>query len=197
MKVRTTAYGGYLVKVGVLNGTWTARAFAEAAASRGGIVAETTGPTPDAAEATLCAELDRKRVEVVRARRIDGNFAVPTVEEYERALASLDRDGRLTAEHRLMLKTHAEAGDAGLSETDIASAAGYDRYNTANASYGRLGRMLGAAIGVTAPDTEVRPAGVPTRILAEESATRDPKGHFVWIMHRELRAALERLSQPG
>lgn len=189
MQVTTTTHGRYLIKSGYLRDRWTARAFLAKVAKPGGIVAEKHDTSEAAAVAALTTHLD----EMERERRLAGRmttdgFRLPDEEAFVEALQSVTlADAQLR-----MLKAHAQAGDRGLTAEELAYAGGYADYSTANMIYGRAGRMVGNALGITAPPAETREGDVPTALLASEGPRR-ANGHFVWVMHVELRRAVERV----
>ena len=66
----------------------------------------------------------------------------PTRQQFKSALKQLN----LTRLQERLLVIHSEASDRTLTATELANRAGYKNKATANAQYGRLGRLVGAAI---------------------------------------------------
>ena len=178
----------YVVKVGEMSGRWIARAFSK---GRGeGMIGEAFGASADEAVAALERRMGEEEAARAAARRFDERlgFAVPSREEYGAALGV----ARLSAKQLEMLRAHARAGEAGLTAEEIARAGGYASFETANALYGKAGRVIGETIGVTAPASTAREGhDVQTGILASPGPRRPASDQFVWVMHPELREAVE------
>lgn len=187
MSRREETHGRYRIVAGLLGGKPTARAFLDGAPQGTGIMAEATGPDLDAAIEAVRVDLDAREAEAHAARRMTAHgFSVPTTQEYADALAAIGpSDGQ-----RAMLAAHAEAGDTGLTATQLAKAAGYKNFNAANLQYGLLGQKVVDHLHLTLPDSEVR-EGESAMTVALADWVDTPGEEFVWIMHPELRAALE------
>lgn len=192
MKVVEATHGPFLMKAAAMKGRARALAYRRPPTGFRGPLAEAEGATPEAALEALRERLDRREADRRAARREDGRgWAVPTQEEYAEALAHAS----LSDTQLAMLAAHAEAGDDGMTATEIARAGGYRSYETANVQYGKAGREIGAAIGVNSPRSATREGEeVFTGVLAHGGAPRADSGRFVWIMQPELRAAV--LSRP-
>lgn len=189
MQVTETLHGRYLIKSGYLRGQWTVRAFLAKVRQPGGIVAEKRDVSETAAIAALVAHLDDKDHERRLAGRVvEGGLRLPGEAEFAEALRSV----ALSDAQIRMLKAHARAGDRGLTAGELAHAGGYADYSTANMIYGRAGRVVGDALGIAAPPAETREGDVPTALLAS-AGPRRANGYFVWVMHVELRRAVERV----
>ena len=188
MAITSLEYGRFQVKAGQLSGAWTARAFPKV--GPGGRVAhEAKGKDLDGAIAALKDMIDAEAEERRSGRRHDDalDFDVPTAEEFGVALQS----ARLTPRQKMMLRAHAAADDAGLTATAIADAAGYRNFSSANAHYGKAGRLMAEAMGITPPDAPARDGQTLTGVLATGAAGQDPSAEVVWVMHPELRAAIQ------
>lgn len=181
-------HGRYILRAGKLGAAFTARAFLADAKAGSGIVAETTGPTAEAALDDLVLVLAARDSEQRSQRRAhpDVDLVIPTSAEYADALAALP----VTPGQRAMLAAHRIAGDAGLTATQIADAASYASFASANLHYGKLGRMIADYFTIALPkDSAGRADYVATNMLASAGHAQ-VNGHWLWIMHPELRKAL-------
>ena len=120
---------------------------------------------------------------------------IPSVAQYRRAFASL---GGFRDYQKSMLDAHLAAPDNILTATELANAAGYDAYASANYLYGTLGKRIAEILGWSPPK---RSDGTPiwTYALAfdaDEEAkgpweTRPKDGsHFRWQLRPEVIEAL-------
>jgi hypothetical protein len=188
MKTDSRIYGRYVLRAGKLGTTFVARAFLRDASTPGGIIAEATGKTAEAALDTLQEMLsEQDRARRAAHRPSEGPRAeVASEEEYREALAAL----RVTDAQWKMLRAHALAGPKGLSAGELADAADFANYSSANLQYGKLGRDIAAYLNLDLPESKGRKReDVSTAALADEG-TPNEKGHFVWVMHPELAAAV-------
>ena len=154
-----------------------------------GPIASAEGPTAEAAMANLKALLDTREADAKSARRYDEylKFHVPTEAEYFEAYDVLV----LTDAELKMLRAHAQAGEQGLTAVQIARAGGYRNRASAGALDGAVGRKFQTFLGLETPRPELREEDVATGVLATAGAAREDGEKFVWIMHPELRAALQ------
>ena len=186
MSVTTERHGRYDLKAMKMKDTALARAFIHGTTGAG-IVAEAKGKTVDEAMEALklaVAEAEQERTDA-RRRVSETGFDVPTVAEFERALAVT----KISDRQWDMLRAHAAAAEAGLTAGELAMAAGYKNHNAANLQYGKLGDAVAGTIGVALPTSTVHAdTPVATGVLAVEGDPRDAE--FVWVMHPELRDAV-------
>lgn len=194
---QTIKHGRYIIKSGRIGNVWRANAFhaltpksrpGDGPGKSGALVSAAGDQRQDAIDEVmrvLDAEDRRKR----EARRHDPSvdFDVPTAEEFETAIRLAD----LTKAEIGMLVAHAGAGEEGLTAGELASAAGYQSFSSANLHYGLCGGKLCDAIGVIAPRGSDRDRA-PTAAMARPGETR-ADDEFVWVMHEELRQAVNRL----
>ena len=184
MKVTEAQHGRYRLRAAKLGDTFVARAFH---GSDRGIVGEATGVDAEAALTAL-----RHRLSADDARRAEGRrmtaqgWAVPTEAEFTEAW--LRARARLSKAQLDMVDAHAKSGDHGMTAGQIAAAGGYSNYETANAIYGRVGKIFAEELEVPAPASSVADREVQTGVIADAGTERD--GQFVWVMHPEVRAAL-------
>lgn len=108
-----------------------------------------------------------------------------TSEDYASALRSL----ALAPHHIKMLQMHYYAPDRTITATQMAKAMGYHNYNAANLHYGKLGRLVGHALGWN-PTTEEAQNADAVFILAD---FKKPGKYWLWIMRSELARAMESL----
>jgi hypothetical protein len=189
MKITEATYGRYRLRAGKMGEGFVARAFLAGSKGGQGTVAEAEGNTAEEALQRLQEALAQRDEGHRTSRRlIEGlQFQVPTVEEYAQAIPAA---GLKTWELD-MLSAHARAGANGLTPLEIAKAGGYNAIANANSLYGKVGRKIGDQIGIKGPRAPKSKEDGPTGILATYQS--DPKGGDteVWIMHPELREAME------
>lgn len=153
-------------------------------------VHEVEGANLEDATAKMKTELDsmlRARLEKRREPHIG------TKDDYVEAFQTI----RLNPQQKLMLKTHLNAAGHTLTATQLASAAGYPSYRSANSVYGRLAKKIGDATGLQPKKSRTRDELVYTYILAggdtnEEQA--EDGAHWRWTLHSEVVAALRELN---
>ena len=115
---------------------------------------------------------------------------VATVEEYVRYFAQ-----HPPAEHALaMLRAHATAPEGVMTATELAEAAGWPSYTSANVHYGNLGRDVAQTLHLTLPPIGENGSPVWTMALADDAGLRDEAGRWRWRMHPELVEALKALA---
>lgn len=194
---QTIKHGRYVIKSGRIGNVWRANAFHRLAPKsrpgdgpgKNGTLASAAGDQRQDAIAELIRVLDEDDRLKREARRHDPSvdFDVPTAEEFETAIRLAD----LTKAEIGMLVAHAGAGDDGMTAGELATAAGYQSFSSANLHYGLCGGKLCDAIGIIAPKGSDR-SRVPTAAMARPGDTK-ANGEFVWVMHFELRQAVKRL----
>ena len=118
-------------------------------------------------------------------------LSVPTAEKYAKALESIkNRIGKNQLE---MLKYHFNAHNRTATFGELGRHVGYKNEDGANLHYGKLGAMLGEAVGMEFYKFE---DGTPFQSSAIGSGSHFPQkdtGHFQLIMHHELAKALDQL----
>src|SRR6056297_2640865 len=125
-------HGRYQVKSGRLAGEYVARAFPKPPTKARGMIAEATGATEEAAIAALHEVIDAREDRRTGERRRDpqNGIDVPSVEEYVEAVRQVALSGPQCA----MLSALSLAGEDGLTDARMASAAGYKSQSSANRS---------------------------------------------------------------
>lgn len=91
----------------------------------------------------------------------------------------------MTGAQREMLRGHVNAAHQELSMQSIAELGGYADYATANAQYGRLGRLFAEALGID-PDQLTN----KVQCICVAAGKTDAAGHFVWRLRPQLAEAL-------
>lgn len=107
---------------------------------------------------------------------------IGTVDDCVDALRSITLGEHL---HK-MLVAHKNAELHRLTATQLANAAGWPSYSSANAHYGNLAKQVAEYIGLKIPDFEDAPWTLALADFEKESNE--------WIMHNEVVEALERLN---
>ena len=115
---------------------------------------------------------------------------IPSPAQYKKALAEIS----ISPKQRLMLKAHFEHPNRSMTYSDLAAAGGFDSYSAANLQYGRFGRALGDALGLsfekfTDSDTDYTSSAIGMPAPREYWS----KGHLELVMHHALVRALEDL----
>jgi hypothetical protein len=192
--VQLGEHSRYQIKSGLLSGTFVARAFPKPPTKARGMIAEATGATEDAAIAALHEVLDAREDRRTGERRGDAQTGidVPSVEEYREVMRQITMSGP----QRAMLTALSLAGEDGLPEARMASAAGYKSRASANRSFVATGSLIAAYLSVgsraeAAADAS-EAAGMPegSALLGFRGATASEDGAGNWILHPELRQAV-------
>jgi hypothetical protein len=107
------------------------------------------------------------------------------VEAFQRAFTEVEP--AMSASQRAMLRGHANEPAQELSMQGIAAFGGYADYASANAQYGRLGRILAETLGVDSEGLENK-----VQALCVAAGRTDTAGHFVWRVRPQLMESLRR-----
>jgi hypothetical protein len=145
------------------------------------------GQSVEAAMASAQAYVDHLFAEAAAARR---KPFVATVDEFVRYFAA-----NPPAEHELaMLEAHASAAERTMTAGELAQAAGWQSYRSANAHYGKLGRRVTEALALPIRDGKAD-EWAWTNALAEDAGGQVSRDSplFRWRMHPELADALRAL----
>lgn len=182
------AHGPYQVKSGFLGGVFVARAFPKAVTNAQGMIAEATGATKAEAEAALYDLIDAREAKRTRERRIDplAGIPIPSVDEYREAIGQVT----LSKPQRLILGALSLAGEEGLSDQDIANAAGYKSKTSAYRALSSAGRLVAEFLSVSL-DLGASEVALDGSAILGIREPRDPsEADGVWILHRELSDAV-------
>lgn len=173
-------HGRFRVIGGVLNGK--ARAIAYLGTRK---ITESEGADVEEAVMAVQAALDARERSRASKRR---EPYIGTVDDYTEAFEQVT-----LAEHeRRMLLAHARAPQQTMTATELAQAAGYDSFTSANAHYGKLAKKIGDAAGLPPRPSDQRDEVTYTFTLA--SGEGEPGEHWRWTLHPEVLDALNSLN---
>lgn len=177
-------YGRYVIKTFATNGRVKARAFLGRTP-----VADAKGDTHEAAVLNMKQVLDQRDAEQRAAR----SNTIPTADQFVDAFHRLDE--KIGRHHWLMLQALYGAPGRTLTATQIAAAAGYDSYSSANYHFGVLGKMLAEDLGYE-PARRADRTTIWTSTLATGADPEDDRedGQWQWRMRDEVAEALARLN---
>jgi hypothetical protein len=108
-------------------------------------------------------------------------------DEYQKALKEIN----ISDKQKLMLEAHYKATNRSITYTELAKAAGYDDFTVANIQYGKLGRLIGEAVGFEFinSDKDSDRKFYSSSIGMPNSYT---EGDFQLVMHHELAKAIKK-----
>lgn len=180
---RVVPYRGYEVIAAVRDGAPAAQVFlGRSLASK----QRFTGSTVEEAIGHASAWIDAERKVSAAARRA-GSYA-GTVDEYVRCFSSHDMPDHA----RAMLKAHAEAPGRTMTAGELAAAAGWQDYSSANLHYGMYGDSVAHYLELELPHRKSDGRRIGTYALAEnaDAALTSDDGLFRWKMYDEVAEAL-------
>lgn len=182
--VRLGEHGRYQIKSGRLAGEYIARAFPKPPTNARGLIAEASGATEEAAIAALHDVIDAREIRRADDRRADPatGFAVPSAEEYAEAMAQV----ALSRPQRAILAALALADDEGLSETRLASAAGYKSNASANRAFASAGLLIASYLSLETRLDVATSEHDGTTFLGYRGEPRKDEDPGNWILHAEL-----------
>lgn len=179
------AYRGHTIVAAVLRGKPAAQVYVG-----------TTRVTPERFEgATVEDAIDRARVwidtqrsAIILARRAP---CIGTTDEYTSYFAASPPEGG----RRAMLVAHAAASNLTLSAGQLAEAAGWPDFGSANLHYGLLGKEVAQALELKLPH-HADGTIIATAALAGSAGPdwKQINGIFYWRMYEEVAEALSRLN---
>jgi hypothetical protein len=130
-------------------------------------------------------------------------FSAPSAETYRVALATLKRQGKINPVAFAMLRHHYLAHNRTTTYTELAEAAASAQravggkeasaaptHRTANAVYGKLGRMVGEATGIQFAPSDDKGTPFYSSALGAPNPYLPDGAHFQLVMHHELAKAL-------
>lgn len=139
-------------------------------------------------------------------RESERSFTVPSADQYEQALESLRSTNKINAAALAMLRHHHAAHNRTVTYTELAKAAmranpqsdeaaAVPSHRAANSVYGKLGRLLGEAIGEQFRFAPADDKGTPfySSALGAPNPWTPEGAHFQLVMHHELAKALDAL----
>ncbi len=188
-QIQVGIHGRYQIKSGPLAGKFVARAFAKPPTKARGLIAEASGMTEEVAITALHDVIDARENRRIEARRKDPRtgISVPSIEEYAEALGHV----ALTRTQHAMLTALSVADADGLTEAQLANAAGYKSLASANRSLASAGRLISSYLSLEA-NSKVQPAAVEYgSILVVRGEPQDETDPGNWILYPELRDAVK------
>ena len=94
---------------------------------------------------------------------------------------------------RAMLKAHYHADGQEITATELADAAGYANYSSANLHYGSIGKLLYELAPIILPEYDDGSSPIYTFYLAEAAAESDNESNWKWKLRPEVSKAIEEL----
>ena len=187
-EIQIGEHGRYQIKSGRLAGEYVARAFPKPPTMARGLIAEARGATEEAAITALHEVIDAREIRRTEGRRIDPETgsAVPRAEEYVEAIAQV----ALSRPQRAMLTALALADGDGLTEMQIANAAGYKSHASANRAFAAVGLLLASYLAVELRSNAESSTPESTVLLGFQGEGPKEESPGNWILHPELREAV-------
>ena len=188
--VQVGAHGRYQIKSGRLNGEYIARAFPKPPARTRGLIAEAHGKTEEAAITALQEALDARELARTGDRRTDAHTGntVPSAAEYAEAIRQIE----LSKPQRALLDALAYAKDDGLSEVQMARAAGYKSRASVRRSFAGVGLLIGDFLSIEATGQEAAETPDGMTLVGYRGRSDAEEAPAQWVLHDELREALLR-----
>lgn len=179
----------YRIKAGQLGGVFVARAFPKTATRAQGLIAEAEGDTEELAIAALRAKIEARDVQRKAVRRWDdtASVSVPNSEEFYEALRQIP----LSRPQIAMLKALGFARDQGLTMAQLARAAAYKSRDTATKVFRKSGDLIADYLTIDLGEHDARDGDGAALLLAVKNIQGDDVPP-VWVMHPELREAVQR-----
>ncbi|MEQ8694603.1 MAG: hypothetical protein RIC85_04690 [Gammaproteobacteria bacterium] len=176
---RREEYRGAVLVARLWKGKYQGKAW-----SAGSEVATVRGESIEAVLSNLKSAVDAEW----RIEEMGSPIAYPSQEEYEKALLNIIDNVPET--YLLMLKAHFRAPDRILTARQLARAASYKDWQSANLHYGTLARRVGEAMLF---QPRPRKSGEPiwTLVLAKGDDSDPDSEEFRWEMRDELAQALK------
>jgi hypothetical protein len=140
------------------------------------------------------ATANEEKINRIANRRINmsksNQSEVPTADEYADALNAI----KISSTQKKMLGAHYMAHNRSITYTELAHAAGFDSYVTANSQYGKLGKALGEKLGFRFLMAKTRDAFFYSSAIGMDNPNiPDDDEEYQLIMHHELAKALDKL----
>lgn len=118
-----------------------------------------------------------------------GDAPYPDANSYREAFTALA--GRLPVTYRAMLRAHYNAPDRILTAGELAAAADYPKWTSANLHYGLLGKMVGEFL-LFQPRSRKTGEPIWTLMLADGVDEAVPEEEWRWQMRPQVAEALHR-----
>ena len=187
-KIHVGEYGRYQIKSGRLSGNYVARAFPKPPTKARGMIAEAGGKTEEAAIAALHAIIDSRKSAQADERRFDANLqrSIPSTNEYVEAI----RQVTLSTPQLAMLKALMLAGEGGLSDAELAGAAGFKSTASANRAFARAAFLVANYLDIDSELNGEQTAPKLSSSLAYRVESKREKEPSNWVLHEELSSAI-------
>ena len=187
-KVQTGTHGRYQIKSGSLSGEYVARAFPQPPSITRGLIAEAKGATEEAALTALRDIIDAREKSRIENRRVEpvAGFTVPSAEEYGEALNQV----ALSQPQRAMLIALAHAEETGLTESRLASVAGYKSGISANRALASAGVLIANYLCPEGATDDTLSLQNGMSFLGHRDEQHGSQGHGSWVAYHELREAV-------
>lgn len=117
------------------------------------------------------------------------DFFVPTADQYVRVL----EENPPNPNQRKMLMFHYFAHNRTVTYTQLAEAAGYPDYKTANLQYGKLGRTLGEELEMIFAKSAKTGEPFYSSAMGADNPFNPSDQEYELVMHHELAKAIEAL----
>ncbi len=185
-------HGRYQIKSGLLAGEYVARAFPKPPTNARGLIAEARGASEEAAIAALHDLIDARETRRIEERRTDARTgsAIPSAEEYAEAIGQV----ALSRPQRAMLLALSQADNNGLTDMQMADAAGYKSPASANRSFAAAGLLVANYLSAETASDGAQHDLEGASFLGFRGARRNEEDPGNWVLHPELRDAI-RLAQ--
>jgi hypothetical protein len=174
-------YRSYNLIVAFRHGKWRGRV-----AKNKKVICDIEGDDRESIHESLQATVDSIIADKIGKR----GDASPAAQEYIdafKAIMSDIHDGQFA-----MLKAHYHAPDRTMTATQLADAAGYAGYTSANLQYGKLGDKLNAELNMDLPKN-MNGTRIATFVLADGERIEGDEREWHWTMRPEVAEAVEYL----
>lgn len=133
-------------------------------------------------------------------QKIENRWTVPAADDYHKAIAKLKEHGKLVGSQWEMLTFLYKAHNRTATYTELAHAAaragakvsGERPHTYANLEFGKLGKRLGDAVGMSFLPSSRRDSPFYSSSIGVGSSVTPDGGEFELVMHHELAKALDR-----
>ena len=191
MRVTEIPHAGYIIKAGTLASGPAANVFRPYGKTLSK-VHSVTAKTEDEVISAAKSWIDARCGENHDLRPMDDVYGcrTGTVADFVYALEAL----KLTKSEELMLRAHVDAPEGRISATELAEAASYASYSSANLAYGKLGRKVAEISDLPIPDSTITGKPLPTGVLARIVSGEEHEASWIWEIRENLAEALRKLN---
>ena len=187
-KIHVGEYGRYQIKSGRLSGNFVARAFPKPPTKARVTIAQAGGTPDDPALSAPHATTDPRKSAQADERRFDANIqrSIPSTNEYVEAI----RQVTLSTPQLAMLKALMLAGEGGLSDAELAGAAGFKSTASANRSFAKAAFLIANYLDIDSELNGEQTAPKLSSSLAYRVESKREKEPYNWVLHEELSSAI-------